>query len=137
MKETLVLRFRIFGNLRFLSHRETLALFQRALVRTGIDFCYSQGFNPRPRMSLPFPRSVGLQSEDELLYASVLIDKTDCDIEKLGGRIREQLPCGCEIVSVELVDRKKSYRALSAVYEFPVAGLCSDETIKAAVGSLA
>ena len=68
----LVMKFRIGRSLRFLSHAETLSLFQRACVRAGIDLCYSQGFNPRPKLSLPLPRPVGVESDDELLAVRVL-----------------------------------------------------------------
>ncbi|MBW7991664.1 MAG: DUF2344 domain-containing protein, partial [Planctomycetes bacterium] len=56
----LVIKFRIGGPLRFISHAQTLSVFQRACVRAGIEIRYSQGFNPRPRLSLPLPRPVGV-----------------------------------------------------------------------------
>jgi hypothetical protein len=63
----LVVKFKIGGSLRFLSHAETLRVLQRACVRAGINLQYSRGFNPRPKMSLPLPRPVGVESDDELL----------------------------------------------------------------------
>ena len=67
----MLVKFRIWGNLRFLSHAETMSVFQRACVRAGIPVRHSEGFNPRPRMSLPLPRSVGVESDDELLVLVV------------------------------------------------------------------
>lgn len=69
MNETMLLavRFKVEGSLRFLSHAETLRLFQRACVRAGLALRYSEGFNPHPKLSLPLPRSVGVESDDELL----------------------------------------------------------------------
>jgi hypothetical protein len=39
------------GRLRFLSHLELAALFQRAFRRAGLSVAHSQGFNPHPRIS--------------------------------------------------------------------------------------
>ncbi|MHC4625895.1 MAG: DUF2344 domain-containing protein, partial [Planctomycetota bacterium] len=44
-----MIKFRVRDTLRFLSHAETLRVFQRACVRGHIKILYSQGFNPRPR----------------------------------------------------------------------------------------
>lgn len=60
-----VVDFAVDGDLRFLSHQEMLRLFGRACVRAGIPVRQSQGFNPRPRISLPLPRPVGIASDVE------------------------------------------------------------------------
>ena len=65
---SVIVKFGIKGNLRFLSHAETIRLFERACVRAGIKLVYSQGFNPHPKLSLPLPRTVGVESDDDLLY---------------------------------------------------------------------
>jgi radical SAM-linked protein len=135
-KKTLVVKFRIMGNLRFLSHLETAAMLRRALVRAGIEICYSEGFNPRPKMSLPLPRSVGVQSDDELLYASMVSDEPCLDQERLKEQIRCQLPQGCEVISIALVERKTSFQPVSAVYVFSLTGLAGDEKIKDNLDSL-
>lgn len=44
-----------------------LRLLERAMVRGGLPLRYSEGFNPRPRLSLPWPRAVGMASLDEWL----------------------------------------------------------------------
>ncbi len=69
---TAVVRFRIGGLLRFLSHAETMRLLERALVRAGVPIKYTLGFNPHPKLSLPLPRSVGVESDDELLAVKLL-----------------------------------------------------------------
>ena len=71
MKKTLVVKFRISGSLSYLSHRETMTMFDRALVRAQVKLKYSEGFNPRPKLSLPLPRSVGIASDAELLVKFV------------------------------------------------------------------
>lgn len=63
----LAFSFRLEGDLRFISHRDTLRLVQRALARAGLPVRHSRGFNPRPRISLPCPRPVGVASDAEVL----------------------------------------------------------------------
>ena len=68
---TAVVRFAIGGLLRFLSHAETMRLFERACARAGVPVKYTQGFNPHPKLSLPLPRPVGVASDDELLVLRI------------------------------------------------------------------
>ena len=129
MRQTLVIKFKIFGNLIYLSHHETVSLFQRALVRSGIDLCYTEGFNPRPRLSLPLPRSVGVLSDAEMFYALVSGVVTT-DGGRLQKQIGEQLPVGCEVTGVELENGKVSYRAEWAEYEFDVGEMVVESEFK-------
>ncbi|MHC4594604.1 MAG: TIGR03936 family radical SAM-associated protein, partial [Planctomycetota bacterium] len=107
-KSILVLvKFKIRGNMRFLSHAEVLKVFQRACVRTGIKMQYSQGFNPRPRLSLPLPRSVGVETDNDLLClridrgTSAQAHKSISDLcTSMKTKLSEQLPENFELVSV-------------------------------------
>ena len=115
MEQSLVIRFSIEGNLRYVSHKEMMSIFQRALVRCGVNICYSGGFNPRCRLSLPLPRSVGVESNDELLCVIVSGESGD---EELQSRISSQMPDGCNIFKTELLEGKRVFRPEWAVYEF-------------------
>jgi radical SAM-linked protein len=112
----LVIKFKIGGNLRFLSHAQTLSVFQRACVRAGIEIQYSQGFNPRPRVSLPLPRPVGVESDDELLCIRVR-KSTTAQVYK---SISAQLPQGCELLSVNVAQPGTSFQPCSATYVLTV-----------------
>jgi len=114
----LLIKFRISGNLRYVSHAEMLRLFQRACVRAGIELRYSQGFNPRPKLSLPLPRAVGVESEDELLSMEVYGSKQIFDTEKLTLTLSAQLPVGCELISVDVAEKKPSPKPSHATYIF-------------------
>ena len=114
-EQSLVIRFGIEGNLRYVSHKETVSIFQRALVRCGVNICYSGGFNPHCRVSLPLPRSVGVESDDELLCAIVSGQSSD---EELHSRISRRMPEGCNIFKVELLEGKRVFRPDWVVYEF-------------------
>ena len=61
----LAIDFAVDGDIRFLAHRDMVRLLARAAVRGGLSLCYSEGFNPHPRVSLPLPRPVGVSSDAE------------------------------------------------------------------------
>ena len=113
MEHTLILKFKVSGNLKYLSHHQSMAMFIRALIRSGTGLCYSEGFNPRPKLSLPLPRGVGIESDDELLYASVKIEET----AEVKERISNELPEGVEIESLRFVSGKTRVQPVAAVYE--------------------
>jgi len=71
LRYRVAIRFEIRGDLRFISHRDTMRLFERALARARLPVRFSRGFNPRPRISLPLPRPVGVASTSELLVVEL------------------------------------------------------------------
>lgn len=119
LKHTITLKFDIGGMLRFLSHQETVSLFVRALVRTAVPLAYSQGFNPRPRLSLPFPRSVGLAAEGDICCF-----RADCDseaafnVEAFKTAVASAMPDGITVVSVDIAPGAITYHPVAADYEF-------------------
>ncbi len=135
-KRTLVVRFKIAGCLRFLSHLETMKMFERALKRARLELCYSAGFNPRPKLSLPLARSVGLVCADDLLYAAVWVDSAAVSALEMRKGIESQLPDGCEILNVELVEAKTSFAPKWAVYEFPLADCVDGDVLSERVEEL-
>lgn len=79
----------------YLSHQETLSLWQRALTRAGLPLRFSEGFNPHPKMSLPLPRSVGLVSQAERLC--VQLRQAVGPLEDVCRRLQAILPQGIAI----------------------------------------
>lgn len=61
------LLFEKTGNAIFISHLDLMRLFQRAFKRAGLQLTHTQGFNPRPSVSIALPLSVGVESYCELL----------------------------------------------------------------------
>ncbi len=126
----LLVRFRIGGSLRFLSHAETLRVFQRACVRAGIRVRYSEGFNPRPKLSLPLPRPVGVESDDELLCLQVI---DEADEARINSELAAQLPEGCDLLSVDIAASGVSFQPCSATYILPIYPKYLDERLKTAI----
>jgi radical SAM-linked protein len=100
-----------------------MRLWERALRRAGLPLRMSEGFNPRPRMSLSEPRSVGIASEAELLEFE-LGDwvNPDAVLETL----RRQVPEGVQVTSLDLVRPTDKARPAAVVYEAHLAGECPD-----------
>ena len=65
--QRLRLRFCRGEEIKFISHLDIMRLWQRVLNRAGIALAYSEGFNPRPRISLAAPLAIGVTSEAELM----------------------------------------------------------------------
>ena len=94
MRYKVAIRFAIEGDLRFISHRDTMRLFERALARSRVPVKFSGGFNPKPRLSLPLPRSVGIASEADLV---VLELSEPVDAEHVRRRLAPQMPAGLRL----------------------------------------
>ena len=122
-----IVRFGIGGPLRFLSHAETVRVFERACGRAGVPVKYTQGFNPHVRMSLPLPRAVGVASHDERLVLRLFEAEgfplaPSAQAERLAWetRIAAQLaavlPDAIVVHSVTLTQSRTSHRPESAQY---------------------
>lgn len=121
--------------MRFLSHAETVRVFARGAARAGIRIQYSQGFNPHPKLSLPLPRSVGVESDDELLCLRV----RPCPRMLLSGvkaGLSEHLPEGIELLSVTIAQANMSPRPFAATYVLPVRQEYLNESLNAGIEHL-
>ncbi len=114
----LLVKFRILGALRYLSHAERVTMFQRCFVRAGIEIKYSEGFNPRQKLSLPLPGSVGVESDGDLACIHIYSGKENVDLERIGRQISNQMPQGCEVIDIEICAGTKSPIAEQVSYIF-------------------
>ncbi|MBL7214173.1 MAG: DUF2344 domain-containing protein [Phycisphaerae bacterium] len=116
-RQTLIADFAIQGRLAYLSHQETLTMLQRALLRAEVPVAFSRGFNPRPRLSIPLPRSVGTQSGTERLCA-VLLTENPIRAADVSSRFTKQLPADCVLLDVQCVEGKRSFYPSGVRYVF-------------------
>ena len=65
------LLFEKTGKAIWISHLDLMRVFQRAFKRAGFPLTHTQGFNPRPSVSIALPLSVGVESRCELLDFSL------------------------------------------------------------------
>ena len=100
------------GNAVWMSHLDLMRLFQRAFKRAGLNLKHTQGFNPRPSVSIALPLSVGVESACELLDFDLEGQTLSCDgiCEKLncalvdGIRVLEVYENGRKIRDLALLD---------------------------------
>lgn len=89
--------FSISEDLRFISHRDTMRLFERAVARAQLPVRWSEGFNPHPKLTIPLPRPVGIASDVEAL---VVETTEDMDADKALARLEEQTPTDLRMLAV-------------------------------------
>lgn len=97
-RRRILIRLAIEGDLRFISHRDTMRMFQRAVTRAELPVRYTEGFNPHIKLSFPVPRSVGMAATGDpvLLYLT-----RPCSPDEVRTKLSAQMPEGATIVSVE------------------------------------
>lgn len=86
------------GNAIYISHLDLMRLFQRAFQRSGLPLTHTQGFNPRPSVSIALPLSLGVESGCELLDFDLAGDKISN--EEIRARLNEALIAGVRVLRV-------------------------------------
>jgi hypothetical protein len=109
--------FEKLGDARYLSHRNTMDVLERALRASGAPVRYTEGYNPHLRMSMGPALPLGHESKHELF---------DVDVENAFTKehlqaVNDRLPSGIRITALaELAKGAKSLgrAAIEAVYAF-------------------
>ncbi|MDD5863521.1 MAG: TIGR03936 family radical SAM-associated protein [Firmicutes bacterium] len=92
------------GSAIYLSHLDLMRLFQRAFKRAGLPLTHTQGFNPRPSVSIALPLSLGVESRCELLDFALETD--EFSPEQIRDRLNAALVEGVRVLSVYDSGRK-------------------------------
>ena len=92
------------GNAVWISHLDLMRLFQRAFKRAGLQLKHTQGFNPRPSVSIALPLSVGIESGCELLDFDLDGEQVSCD--EIRDRLNLALVSGVKVLEVYESGRK-------------------------------
>lgn len=86
------------GSAIWISHLDLMRLFQRAFKRAGLPLTHTQGFNPRPSVSIALPLSVGVESICELLDFD--LDGEAVSSEEIHTRLNAVLVPGVRVLGV-------------------------------------
>lgn len=92
------LLFEKTGRAVWISHLDLMRLFQRAFKRAGLQLTHTQGFNPRPSVSIAMPLSVGVESRCELLDFE--LDGVCPAADEICARLNEKLVEGVRVLEV-------------------------------------
>ena len=97
------------GNAVWMSHLDLMRLLQRAFKRAGLNLTHTQGFNPRPSVSIALPLSVGVESACELLDFE--LDGQNISHAEICARLNAALVDGVKIHKVYDDGRKIKHLA--------------------------
>ena len=97
------------GNAVWISHLDLMRLFQRAFQRAGLNLKHTQGFNPRPSVSIALPLSVGVESACELLDFD--LEGENISNEEILKKLNKALVEGVKVLKV--YDNGKKIRDLA------------------------
>ena len=106
-------KFKKEGDMIYISHLDLQRTLQRAFRRAEIQLCYSQGFNPHPKMSYGNALALGTESQGEYVDIEVEDELTEKEFLE---KIAPELPVGLEFVKCKEID--KTVPALSSVIEW-------------------
>ncbi len=106
------LLFEKTGNAVWMSHLDLMRVFQRAFKRAGLPLTHTQGFNPRPSVSIAMPLSVGVESVCELLDFELDGDNTAGD--EICRRLNQALVAGVRVL--QAYDTGKKLKELAFLH---------------------
>lgn len=98
------LLFEKTGTAVWISHLDLMRVFQRAFKRAGLMLTHTQGFNPRPSVSIALPLSVGVESICELLDFDLDGEAVACG--EILTRLNQALVPGVRVREVYETGRK-------------------------------
>jgi radical SAM-linked protein len=89
--------------IKYISHLDVARTWERTLRRAGVPLAYSQGFNPRPKITFAAALPVGVTGRREVM--DLILERPVMPLT-FARRLAPHLPPGLEVVSVEEVYHK-------------------------------
>jgi radical SAM-linked protein len=126
--QKLTVTFRKGESARFLSHLDLAATLEYAVRRARLPVSLSEGFSPRPRLSVAASLALGYVGEAEILEITL---REPVDPAAAGERLGSVLPAGIEIISVveaEPGSKTAASRLQSAIYRVDLPAPVDDLT---------
>lgn len=95
------MRYEKVSYARYISHLDLVRIFDRACRQAELPVSFSQGFNPRPKISFCQPLALGQSSESEYLD----MELTEY-VDQIKEKINAVLPTGIRILDVKELTQK-------------------------------
>lgn len=114
LRQRIRIRYTKTGDLAWISHHDLMRLWERLLRRSGLPVAFSEGFNPRPKLSVPLALNLGVSSQDEVVEIELARWSTAAEISR---SLADVLPAGMEIRSTELLAPGKRGQVRAVEYE--------------------
>ena len=135
------IRFNKLGKIRFTSHRDVARIWERALRRSGLPVAYSEGFNPRPKISFGLALSTSHESEAEYLDLDLDADRVgSIDPAQLPGILSGALPDGLTVTAATEIGRREpslQHSVTSCTWRIDASGVDAETAARAVARALA
>lgn len=118
IRQRVRIRFTKQDDLRWISHRDLIRVWERLFRRAGVALSMTEGFHPKPRMNFPSALAVGIAGLDELVEVDLAEVHT---ADSLRSAIAGQLPPGLNLGAIDVLpapDHKA--RVVFVTFELPV-----------------
>jgi radical SAM-linked protein len=86
--------------IKYISHLDLARAWERALRRAGVPLAYSQGYNPRPKLTFAAALPVGVTAQREIM--DLILDRQVMPPD-FAGRLSPHLPPGLAVIQVKEV----------------------------------
>jgi radical SAM-linked protein len=129
--ELLALWYAVHGDMKYLSHRDSMRMWAKAMVRARLAVCYSEGFNPHIRMTLPLPRSVGMNSDRELILVRF---RRREDLPTTMAALQRNMPGGVMIVEGRWVPTNTPTAVAGARYALEITSAADPAEVDRRIG---
>ena len=93
-----IFRFSKFSSAIYLSHKNIMLIFERAIQRALLKVKFTEGFNPKPKLEFAHPLALGIESESEYFSADLYHDSEPDIIKDI---LNLKLPEGLFISTAE------------------------------------
>src|SRR5262245_35500111 len=119
LRKRVRIRFTKQDDLRWISHRDLMRLWERLFRRAGVALSMTEGFHPKPRMNFPSALAVGIAGTDEMLEVDLAADYS---ADSLRSIIAPELPPGMALGEIEVLpapDRKAQAKSVTFEVAIP------------------
>lgn len=112
------IRFRKQGDLRLISHRDLLRVWERLFRRADLRLSLTEGYSPKPRMHFPSALALGQAGLGEVLEIELAEEISAAELKQ---RLTAHAVAGLFVDEVELLPAGTGKaRAAGADYTFPI-----------------
>jgi len=87
-------------SVKWFGHLDLMRVFERAVRMSGINIAYSQGFNPRAKMSIASALPLGATADAELITLNII---PPIDLKDIISRLQRALPSGIALTDAQIL----------------------------------
>ncbi len=130
IRQRIRIRFSKTGDLRLISHRDLVRVWERLFRRAALRLSMSEGFHPKAKLNFPSALGLGIAGLDEVMEVEI---EEPADVEQLRRRLEPLCPPGLEILQITApAEGSRKPQVVSMTYEVAVPEDRRESTAEAA-----